>query len=443
VIDPATLAPPPKSYVTHLECARCGATADAGAIANLCPVDQGPYLVRYDLERIRNSVSKNVLYGRKASLWRYAELLPLADRDDEVSLGETSTPLLEVPSLGERLGMHRLTIKDEGLLPTGTFKARGAAVGVSRAAELGVTTIALPTAGNAGAAWAAYGARAGIGVVVAMPATTPDVIQRETAAYGARVYLVDGSIADAGAVVKRACAEHGWYDASTLKEPYRIEGKKTMGFELAEQLGWELPDVIVYPTGGGVGLIGMWKAFEELRAIGWIGQKKVRFVAVQASGCAPIVKAFHDDRLESEPWPDPKTFAAGLRVPKALGDFLVLRILRESSGIAIDVSDERIADMMRTIGTHEGMLVCPEGAAAVAGAYALREQGFVGEHEDVVVFNTGSGLKYAESLQGMEPIHLARGEDVPRIERRLEEPFEHERPIATEGGRTRIAPDEA
>ena len=403
--------------MTNLECARCGATADATTLANLCPKDGGPYLVRYDLERLR-SVPRSMLAGRQASMWRYRELLPMDDPNNVVSLGEGNTPIVEPFALRESLGLHRLFIKDEGLLPTGTFKARGAAVGVTRARELGATTIALPTAGNAGAAWAAYGARAGLGVIVVMPATTPDVIQRETAAYGARVYLVDGSIADAGAVVKRACAEYGWFDASTLKEPYRIEGKKTMGFEIAEQAGWTLPDVIVYPTGGGVGLIGMWKAFQELRSIGWVEDDKLpRFVAVQAAGCAPIVKAFHADQLESEPWPDPQTFAAGIRVPKALGDFLVLRILRESSGVAIDVPDDAIAAMMRLVGVSEGLLVCPEGAAALEGARQLAKQGFIDPHEDVLVLNTGSGLKYGESLQGDPPIHLAAGQPLPRLER--------------------------
>jgi threonine synthase len=417
-IQPAHV--PARSYVTNLECAKCGATADATRLAGLCPIDGGPYLVRYDLDRLR-SVPRSMLAGRQASMWRYRELLPMDDPDNIVSLGEGNTPIVEPFTLRESLGLHRLFIKDEGLLPTGTFKARGAAVGVTRARELGATTIALPTAGNAGAAWAAYGARAGLGVIVVMPATTPDVIQRETTAYGARVYLVEGSIADAGAVVKRACAEYGWFDASTLKEPYRIEGKKTMGFEIAEQAGWTLPDVIVYPTGGGVGLIGMWKAFGELRRIGWVeGDKLPRFVAVQAAGCAPIVKAFHADKPESEPWPDPRTFAAGLRVPKALGDFLVLKILRESSGTAIDVTDERIAAMMRLVGVSEGLLVCPEGAAALEGAYQLAQQGFIHPHEDVVVLNTGSGLKYAESLQGEPPIRLAAGQALPRVERRLD-----------------------
>ena len=369
--------------------------------------------MRYDVARI-DAIPRSVLDARERSLWRYRELLPLDAIDDAVSLGETMTPLTGLPALGRRLGLRRLLMKDEGLLPTGTFKARGAAVGVSRARELGVTAIALPTAGNAGAAWAAYGARAGIPVTVVMPAGTPEVIQRETAAYGARTYLVDGSIADAGALVKRAVAEHGWYDASTLKEPYRIEGKKTMGFELAEQLGWRLPDVIVYPTGGGVGLIGMWKAFDELRACGWLTDaKRPRFIAVQASGCAPIVKAFREGKDESEPWPDPVTIAAGLRVPKALGDFLVLRILRESGGVAVDVSDDRISELMREVGVAEGLLVCPEGAAAFAAVQDLRGSGAIREDDEVVVFNTGTGMKYFEHLQGRVPEQIEKGALIP------------------------------
>ncbi len=444
MIGPFPTEAPPRSYVTHLECGRCGARADHTKEAHLCGTCGGPLLVRYDLERIKSGVPRNVLYGRQHSLWRYRELLPLDDIEDAVSLGEGNTPLYELPVLGSQLGLHRLMVKDEGLLPTGTFKARGAAVGVSRAGELGAATIVLPTAGNAGAAWAAYGARAGLGVIVVMPADTPEVIQRETAAYGARTYLVDGSIADAGAVVKRAVAEYGWYDASTLKEPYRIEGKKTMGFELAEQLGWHLPDVIIYPTGGGVGMIGMWKAFDELRAAGWLGanEKRPRFISVQAAGCAPIVKAFHEEKDESEPWPDPTTVAAGLRVPKALGDFLVLRILRESNGVALDVPDERILEMMRVVGVTEGLLACPEGAAAFEAAYQLRQAGMIHEHEDVVVFNTGTGMKYFEHLQGDAPKRLSKGELMPRIEKELEGAEGLQRPFVVEKDRLRVAPDE-
>jgi threonine synthase len=374
-------------------------------VQQVCRSDGGPLLVRYDLGRVRGSVTKAALGDRPETLWRYRELLPMAG-DGYVSLGEAMTPLNPAERLGAYVTIPRLLVKDEGVLPTGTFKARGAAVGVTRAAELRVTTLALPTAGNAGAAWAAYGARAAMRVVVVMPETTPDVIVRETLAYSAEVYLVPGSIADAGAVVRRACERFGWYDASTLREPYRIEGKKTMGFELAEQLGWRLPDVIVYPTGGGVGLIGMWKAFAELRAIGWVDAKQPRFVAAQAEGCAPIVKAFTDGAQESQIWPDPRTFAAGIRVPKALGDFIVLKALRESGGIAIAVSDEQIARSMQAAGAAEGMLVCPEGAAALAAASKLRRDGWIRDTEEVVVFNTGTGLKYAEFLQGAAPRRL-------------------------------------
>jgi threonine synthase len=400
------------SFATHLECARCGCEYfELGTLMQTCARDGGPLLVRYDLRRVHGAVEAEELRMRPATLWRYRELLPVEQDASIVTLGENNTPLLDAPKLGAAIGVAALQVKDEGLLPTGTFKARGAAVGVTRAKELGVTTIALPTAGNAGAAWAAYGARAGIRVVVVMPETTPQVIQRETAAYGADVWLVPGSIADAGAVVKRACAERRWYDASTLKEPYRIEGKKTMGFELAEQLGWQLPDVVVYPTGGGVGLIGMWKAFAELREIGWLREgAATRFVAAQANGCAPIVRAFADGAEESQPWPDPKTFAAGIRVPKALGDFIVLRALRESGGVALAVDDADIAAHMRLAGEHEGMLVCPEGAAALAATAKLRHDGWIEDGERVVVFNTGSGLKYAESLQGRAPRALAAGQ---------------------------------
>ena len=397
------------SFATHLECSRCQEDFPVDQIQQVCKSDGGPLLVRYDLRRVRDAVTKEALRDRPATLWRYRELLPHDDPAAEVSLGETNTPLLETPSLGKKIHIPGLRVKDEGLLPTGSFKARGAAVGVTRAVELGVKTLALPTAGNAGAAWAAYGARAGIRVVVVMPDTTPDVIIRETSAYGADVYLVEGSIADAGAVVKKVCAARGWYDASTLREPYRIEGKKTMGFELAEQLGWRLPDVIVYPTGGGVGLIGMWKAFQELRDLGWLDEKP-RFMVVQAEGCAPIVKAFVQGRPESEPWPNPRTFAAGIRVPKALGDFIVLQALRQSGGTAVAVSETEIAESMRSASEAEGMLVCPEGGAAIAGTAKLRRDGWIRDDQEVVIFNTGTGLKYAESLQGDDPRRLAANE---------------------------------
>jgi threonine synthase len=398
------------SFATHLECSRCQEDFPVDQIQQVCKSDGGPLLVRYDLGRVRGSLTKDALRQRPETLWRYRELLPYEDPDNVVTLGELNTPLLDTPSLGEELGIPKLRVKDEGLLPTGTFKARGAAVGITRAAELGVETLALPSAGNAGSAWAAYGARAGIRVIVVMPDRTPKVIVREASAYGGEVYTVAGSIADAGAVVKRICADRGWYDASTLREPYRIEGKKTMGFELAEQLGWRVPDVIVYPTGGGVGLIGMWKAFDELRAIGWLDQKKPRFVAAQAGGCAPIVDAFTKGLDEAHPWPDPMTFAAGIRVPKALGDFIVLRALRESGGTALAVSDEEIADGMELAGQSEGLLLCPEGGCALAVTRELRQSGWITDSDEVVIFNTGTGLKYAEFLQGDEARHLGANE---------------------------------
>ena len=389
-----------QTFLTHLECARCTTLHDASVVQNLCRSCGGPLLARYDLGALATATPRSRLDDRPCDLWRYRELLPVAHADDVVSLGEPVTPLMAAPRLGERIGLHRLAIKNEGVLPTGSFKARGSAVGVTRARELGVTTIALPTAGNAGAAWSAYGARAGLRVVVAMPETTPSVIRRETAAYGAEVRLVAGSIADAGGLIREAVAEHGWFDASTLKEPYRIEGKKTIGFEIAEQLGWRLPDVIVYPTGGGVGLIGMWKAFHELIEIGWLpaDARLPRFVAVQSTGCAPIVQAFESGAPESEPWPAPDTFAAGIRVPKALGDVLVLRALRETGGTAIAVSDDAIRDGMRLASTLEGMLVCPEAGACIAATDALRKSGWLDPGQEVVVINTGTGLKYAESL---------------------------------------------
>jgi threonine synthase len=394
----------------HLECSRCQEDFPVDQIQQVCKSDGGPLLVRYDLGRVRDSVTKDALRQRPETLWRYRELVPHEDPENAVTLGELNTPLLETPSLGEELGIPKLRVKDDGLLPTGTFKARGAAIGMTRAAELGVETLALPSAGNAGSAWAAYGARAGIRVIVVMPDRTPKVIVREASAYGGEVYTVTGSIADAGTVVRKACADRGWYDASTLREPYRIEGKKTMGFELAEQLGWRVPDVIVYPTGGGVGLIGMWKAFDELRAIGWLDQKKPRFVAAQAGGCAPIVDAFTKGLDESRPWPNPTTFAAGIRVPKALGDFLILRALRESEGTALAVSDEEMADAMQLAGESEGLLLCPEGGCALAVTRELRRGGWIAESDEVVIFNTGTGLKYAEFLQGAEARHLDAGE---------------------------------
>ncbi len=386
----------------HLECSACGHQEAAGARATVCPECGQPYLVRFD-----STPPPRTAVTQRWDMWRYAKVMPLADGEQPVSLGEGLTPMHDAPQLAKELGVRRLWIKDEGLNPTGSFKARGMSTAVTRARALGVPGFVVPTAGNAGAALAAYGAAARLPVRVYAPAATPRPILDTICVFGAELQLVQGHIGDAGTQARAFAAESGYFDVSTLREPYRIEGKKTMGFELADQLGWRLPDVIVYPTGGGVGLIGMWKAFDELRAIGWLDQKRPRFVAVQAEGCAPIVRAFVEGGNESEPWPDPRTFAAGIRVPKALGDFIVLKALRESGGIAIAVSEGEIAESMRAAGGTEGMLVCPEGGAAIAGAGKLRRDGWIREDEEVVVFNTGTGLKYAEFLHGDAARHLA------------------------------------
>jgi threonine synthase len=330
-------------------------------------------------------------------MWRYLELLPAADVSAIVSLGEGFTPVLRLDACAA--GFRELWLKDEGLNPTGTFKARGASAGVTRARELGITEIAMPTAGNAGGAWAAYAARAGMRAHIVMPFDAPEMNKREAWACGADVRLVRGLISDAGQIVNRACARYGWFDASTLKEPYRIEGKKTMGLELAEQFDWRPPEVIIYPAGGGVGLIGMWKAFDELRALGWMdGNVRPRLVAVQAEGCRPIVEAWEAGAEQSEFWQNADTIAAGIRVPKALGDFIVLRAMRETGGTAIAVSDEEILQAVHELAAGEGLLVCPEGAATLAAARKLLSRGDISADERVVLLNTGTGLKYPELL---------------------------------------------
>jgi threonine synthase len=345
------------------------------------------------------------LRGRDHSLWRYHELLPVQSENGVVSLGESVTPLLPLPRMGEAIGVPGLLLKDEGLLPTGSFKARGAAVGVSRARELGARELAMPTNGNAGSAWAAYAARAGLGIHIVLPKTAPALPRNECLMTGADLYLVDGLISDAGRIVGRAVQQRGWFDASTLKEPYRIEGKKTMGLEIYEALGWQVPDVILYPTGGGVGLIGIHKALRELQAIGWLGGKSPRLVSVQASGCAPIVRAYEERREESSFWPDSETLAFGINVPKALGDFLVLRAVYDTDGCAVAVDDEEILQEQELVGRLEGTYVCPEGAATLAAARKLRERGWIGAGETVVAINTGSGVKYLEAVR-KEPRRL-------------------------------------
>ncbi|WP_421245786.1 threonine synthase [Aeromonas sanarellii] len=401
----------PYSYLSHLRCSKTGEMVDADQPQQLSRVG-APLLASYNLETLKQAWHPAALLGRPASLWRYHELLPVRDPAQVVTLGEGFTPLLQLPRLGKQIGIPDLWMKDESVIPTGSFKARGAAVGVSRARELGITHFAMPTNGNAGAAWALYGARAGLRSTIVMPQAAPAITRLETSLAGARLYLVDGLISDAGRQVAQAVAEQSLFDASTLKEPYRIEGKKTMGLEIAEQFGWTLPDVILYPTGGGVGLIGIYKALRELQELGWIEGELPRLVAVQASGCAPIVQAWQQGASESAFWPDSQTLAFGINVPKALGDFLVLDALYSTNGYAIAVDDRAIQSEIRQIASREGSFVCPEGAAAFAAARQLREAGWIKEHERVVVLNTGAGIKYPDAITVL-PQRLRRDGRIP------------------------------
>jgi threonine synthase len=400
------------SALSHLECGRCGSRYDAAVLQGLCACGS-PLLARYDLDLVATLASRRDVAARPPDLWRYHELLPVGDPARIVSLGEGMTPLLAMPRLGRALGVPRLAMKDEGLIPTGTFKARGAAVGVSRAAELGVTGVAMPTNGNAGAAWAVYAARAGMRSLIVMPAGAPAITRAECAAAGAELYLVDGLIGDAGRLIAAALpGRPGFQDVATLKEPYRLEGKKTIGLEIAEQLGWRLPDVIVYPTGGGVGIIGIYKALLEMRELGWVTGDLPRLVAVQASGCAPIVTAFAAGARESEPWPDARTVAFGLTVPKALGDFLVLDALYATGGTAAAVDDDELLADQREVARLEGCFICPEGAACFSAVRRLRESGWLSGSDEVVVLNTGTGLKYPDTVPADIPV-LAPSDPLP------------------------------
>ena len=384
--------------VTHLECGLCGTKHEAHRLHNLCTACGKPLLVRYDLERARMFLKKESLAARRPDMWRYREMLPLERGENIVSLGEGWTPLLRAVRLGRRVGVPDLFIKDESQNPTQSFKARGMAAAVSMAKELGVKKLAVPSAGNAAGALAAYAARAGLKSYIFMPRDTPRANVVECQQTGAHVTLMDGLITDCGAEVGRRKEKEGWFDVSTLKEPYRIEGKKTLGYELAEQMEWRLPDVIIYPTGGGTGLIGMWKAFDEMEQLGWIGSKRPRMVTVQAEGCAPIVHAFEQGHRFAEEFPNAATTASGLRVPKAIGDFLILDALRASGGTAVAVSDEELIEAVRDIGAVEGVFCAPEGAACLPALRKLVESGEVNKHERVVLFNTGSGVKYMESF---------------------------------------------
>lgn len=383
--------------VSHLSCAACGQSYPPNRLYNLCERCQKPLLVHYDLDRV--ALATRQLADRPASLWRYREVLPVERAENVISLGEGWTPLLHAQRLGRQLGLSRLYIKDEALNPTASFKARGMAVAVSMAKELGVKKLAVPSAGNAAGALAAYAARAGLEAHIFMPRDVPLANRLECQYYGARVTLVDGLITDCGRMVAEGRDREGWFDVSTLKEPYRIEGKKTMGYELAEQLDWQLPDVIVYPTGGGTGLIGMWKAFDEMERLGWIGPGRPRMVSVQAEGCAPIVQALADGAHTGAPIAHPHTVAAGLRVPKAIGDFIILDILRRSRGTAVSVSDADLMAAARQVAAAEGIFPAPEGAACVPALHTLLERGALKADERVVAFNTGGGLKYVDVWQ--------------------------------------------
>jgi len=395
------------TFVTHLECSLTGEQHEADQLHGLSRAGR-PLLVRYDLAAVRGFVPRAMVEARPTDLWRWRELLPVRHTENIVSLGEIETPLVPIA----KSGGPNVLVKDEGRLPTGSFKARGLVMAVAMAKELGVTKIAMPTNGNAGAALAAYASRVGIETIVLCPDDTPEINVREIAAQGARVYRVNGLIDECGAIVGKGAAEGHWFDFSTLKEPYRIEGKKTMGLELAAQLGWRLPKAIFYPTGGGTGLIGMWKAFDELEQLGWIGPERPKMFAVQASGCAPIVRAFEAGEVHAERWEDAHTIAAGIRVPKAVGDFLILRAVRQSGGKAVAVGDPAILRAADDCARKDGLLLCPEGGATLAAYRQALADGLVDEEDEVVLFNCATGLKYpmpdaAETLDKNGAIDLA------------------------------------
>ena len=383
------------NYLSHLECGMCETTLEADQLWNLCPKCQKPLLARYDLRAARKALDRDRLGEREPNMWRYWELMPVRDPKNILTLGEGFTPLHPARRLGHELNFANLFIKDEGLNPTCSFKARGLSAAVSRAVELGVREASIPSAGNAGNALAAYAALAGIQAHIFMPSDVPKPFINECKVLGAQVTLIDGFITDCGKVAAESVKKYNRFDFSTLKEPYRLEGKKTMGYELAEQMHWTLPDVVIYPTGGGTGLVGMWKAFAEMEALGWIGPKRPRMVVVQAEGCAPMVKAFQEGREFAPLWQGAKTIADGMRVPAAVGDFLIIRAVKESQGTALAVSDAEILESAGRIGRTEGIFPAPEGAATLSAFLKLRANGWIKDHEIVVLFNTGSGHKYS------------------------------------------------
>ncbi len=383
------------SYIVNLQCYDCGEYYDAGEIQTFCPDCQAPLLARYDLEAARQKLDRDEFRRRPSGMWRWREVLPVVEYDNMISLGEGDTPLLKLPNLGSDLGLTNLFAKDESLNPTGSFKARGLSAAVSKAKELGVNKVIIPTAGNAGGAMAAYAARGAMKAHIFMPQDTPRANVEESRIAGATVILIDGLISEAAGMAGEKARAEGWFDVSTFKEPYRTEGKKIMGYELAEEFGWELPDVIIYPTGGGTGLVGMWKAFKEMEAMGWLeNSKRPRMVAVQSDGCAPVIKAFHEGLDFCDFWTGAQTLASGLRVPKSFADQIILDDLRESNGNAVAVSDESIVEAQKRLAFKEGIYAAPEGAATLAGLEKLVEQKWVEPDERIVLFNTGTGLKY-------------------------------------------------
>ena len=390
--------------MTHLECTNCGERYDANQLITTCRACGKVLYARYDLESARKEMTRDALKERPWNLWRYFEIMPVSDPANAISLGEGGTPLHEAPNLGADFGYERLLVKDEGLNPTGSFKARGLGAAVARAKEIGATMVAMPSAGNAAAAMTAYAARAGITGIVAMPQDAPSVMQAECQMYGAHVLLVKGLINDCGAVIRRGAEKHGWFDCSTLKEPYRQEGKKTMGIEIAEQLGWRVPDALIYPTGGGTGIVGMWKAFDELEQMGLIGAKRPKMISVQAENCAPIVRAFEQGERHAPVWENASTIAAGLRVPVAIGDYLILDAIRESGGTAISISDQEMVNGMNLLAQREGLFASPEVGAGVIAAQKLQASGFLKPDDETVLFATGSGLMHTDIVRWDFPV---------------------------------------
>jgi threonine synthase len=401
-----------KSYITHLECTYCGETYDHNQLITTCPSCGKVLYARYDLEGAKKDMTKEALKDRPWNLWRYYEIMPVIDPVNAISIGEGGTPLHETPKLAQEFGYDRLLMKDEGLNPTGSFKARGLGAAVAKAKELGAETVAMPSAGNAAAAMSAYAARAGIQGIVAMPVDAPDVMKAECQIYGSKVLLVKGLINDCGALIRRGAEQNGWFDCSTLKEPYRQEGKKTMGIEIAEQLGWRVPDAMIYPTGGGTGIVGMWKAFDELEKMGLIGSKRPKMIVVQAENCAPIVRAFEKGERHADLWEGAHTIAPGMRVPVAIGDYLILDAVRESGGTAIAISDDELVDGMNLLARKEGFFASPEVGAVVVAAKKLRESGFLKADDETVMFATGSGLMHTDMVEAEYPV-LEKDEENP------------------------------